>query len=95
MRTSCSFTELPKAVIHLGSITELKRYLLQHRPIVRGLPVDRYDVRDGEVRARLVYPDGSKAWEFAGYLEDLAHNIQLGLYEGGSSGEPSGNSGRA
>ncbi len=87
MLPPCTFTAVPDAVVPLGSITELKAYLLRMRPTMRGLPVDRYDVKDDEVRARLVYPDGTKAWVFSGFIEDIAHNIQLGLYEGGSRGE--------
>jgi hypothetical protein len=56
--------------------------MLSHRPTHHGLPVDTYHAHGDILRARVVYPDGTKNWMFVGYVEDIARNIQLGLYEG-------------
>lgn len=76
-----SFTALPNAVIPLASISALKEYLLLAMPLWRGLPVERYVVSGDAIKARLVFPDGTRAWSFVGCTDEVAKNVQSGTYE--------------
>lgn len=87
-RGKSSFELLDDATVPIGGIRDLKTYLLQVRPTMWGLRVDRYDAFNGNVRARMVYPDGSRRWAFFGELENVAHNAQKGLYEAPDYVEP-------
>jgi len=83
-----SFELLADAVVPIAGIRDLKAYLLRIRPTMWGLRVDHYDVFEGNVRARLVYPDHTRRWAFFGELENVAHNAQKGLYEAPDYVEP-------
>jgi len=69
----------------ISSFRELKDYLLSVRPVASGHKVLKYDVAfvgdEGIVRQKHLMPSGEPAWFFYGYLDDVKHNVALGLLE--------------
>lgn len=76
------FEQLPHAIVTLAGLGSLKRYLKNTIHTYNGLPVVNFNCKGEEVLVRYVQPNGEAASAFFGYVDDVAHNVQLGLLEG-------------
>lgn len=79
MSPRASFEALPDAIVPLGSYHDLKSEVLQRCTTFRGMAVKRCRIQRDEVHVQVECPNSSLLWCFYGYVEDVAHNIQLGL----------------
>lgn len=76
------FTTIPDAVVHLTGISQMKKYLLDRILSWDGMPVVKFNTFGAEVFVYVADETRNKTKKhFFGYIEDVALNIQHGMYE--------------
>lgn len=74
------FDQVPQAKVQIYGIRQLKDYLKAKLPSYQGKPVTRYRVVGEQLYVWCNTPNGEHRY-FFGYTNDIARNVQYGLYE--------------
>ena len=77
------FAKIPGAVVEISGLSQLRKYLASKVTTWNGLKVLGFVSMWETMYVRVEYPDGTNAREVYGVTDDVAHNVQLGFYEGG------------
>ena len=75
------FTQLPDAVVKINGIKQLRNYLTNRIESWNNLPVVKFNSVGTEVFVYVLDDERKLKRKFFGYIEDVALNIQRGMYE--------------
>lgn len=73
------FEPIRDAVIPIQSYHDLKREVRDRYRQWHGMPIIRCRIVRDAVQVQTECPDKTLIWNFFGYVEDVAYNIQKGL----------------